>query len=58
MSLSAKDPTLLDALPRCAFHTPVGLGMFDTAQFKLSTTDTLVIGKLQASIKQLGPEHL
>jgi len=57
LSLSAKDPTLLDALHDAHFTTPVGLGMFDTAQFKLSTTDTLVI-KLQASIKQLGPEHL
>lgn len=57
ISLSAKDPTLLDALHNAHFTTPVGLGMFDTAQFKLPETDTLV-AKLQANIKQLGSDHL
>lgn len=57
ISLSAKDPTLLDALHHAHFTTPVGLGMFDTAQFKLPETDTLV-AKLRANIKQLGSDHL
>lgn len=57
LSLSAKDPALLDALSNAHFKTPVGLGMFDTARFKLPSKDTL-IAKLQPNVRRLGPEHV
>ncbi|MFC6254874.1 5-methyltetrahydropteroyltriglutamate--homocysteine S-methyltransferase [Secundilactobacillus hailunensis] len=57
LSLSATDPALLDALHNAHFATPVGLGMFDTAQFKVPTK-AVMVAKLQAAIAQLGPTRI